>query len=233
MKEIIRVARWRVGKKIGSRSMMEKVAPHYYQYAKERIACDCSKCKCPAQSACSYSFVYIDERSKLMYFDVPKAASTTIRKAFFKNKAMASLRNPRKELDQYYKFTFVRNPWDRMVSNWKMFTTQPSRMKQLEVMTNADLSDFESFVSFAIDCPNHHWQPQALFTPEPLDFVGKLESFDEDMNRLLSHLGRTPLALGKQNSTRRKGYRDYYSPTLVEVVADYYRRDIESFGYEF
>ncbi|MBT7067813.1 MAG: sulfotransferase family 2 domain-containing protein [Verrucomicrobia bacterium] len=172
--------------------------------------------------------------SKLMYFDVPKAASTTIRRALFQNKSSASLRNPKKELASYLKFTFVRNPWDRMVSNWKMFTTQPRRIAQLRTMTNEDLTEFDHFVEFAVSKGNHHWQPQVLFTPDKLDFTGKVEHFDRDMNRLLRAMGREPLELEKRNTTNRNHYHDYYnSPSTIDQVAKLYRDDIERFDYQF
>lgn len=224
---------WKVGKKTKNTGLLERSAPHFYQFARDHIACDCPKCKCPARSAWHYSFVYIDEPAKLMYFDVPKSASTTIRKAFFDDRSSASLRNPRKGVESYLKFSFVRNPWDRMVSNWKMFTTQSARIEQLRSMTLKDLSRFEDFVDFAVANANHHWQPQVMFLPETLDFIGKLECFDEDMNRLLSLLGKDPVDLKKRNSTRRDRYQEYYTPRSIEVVSDYYRKDIEMFGYRF
>lgn len=143
------------------------------------------------------------------------------------------MRNPKNGLDQYTKFTFVRNPWDRMVSNWKMFTTQPARIEQLRSMTGNDLGKFDDFVHFAIGMSNHHWQPQSMFTPEELDFIGKLETFDDDMNRLRELIGEAPLNLKKQNTTQRKRYQEYYSSSLVDVVADFYKEDIEKFGFSF
>ncbi len=236
MKEVFRKSIWEVGKIFNNEYLLNKSTPHYYRYAQENILCECSKCACPASSSQRYSFVFIDESSKLIYYDVPKAASTTIRNLLFGNKRSSSLRNPKEELNSYLKFTFVRNPWDRMVSNWKMFTTQPFRIDQLKAMTNMDLSNFEDFVDFAIDNANHHWQPQVLFTHEKLDFIGKMESFDDDMNRLLDMIGkkRVPSSYEKRNTTERKKYQEYYSnPSVIQKVAKHYHEDIETFGYTF
>lgn len=233
MNEMLRLACRKAGKILQSDALLDKYASDYYNYGRENILCECPKCKCPAAGGRRYSFVYIDESRRLMYFDVPKAASTTIRNAFFQNRSSASMRNPKRGLDEYTKFTFVRNPWDRMVSNWKMFTSQPARIGQLRSMTNKDLKKFDDFVYFAITMSNHHWQPQSMFTPEKLDFIGKLETFDDDMNNLRELVGEAPLNLKKHNTTHRKRYQEYYSTSLVDVVADYYNEDIAKFGFRF
>lgn len=233
MKETIRRTCWNLGKKMRNDFLLDIGAPHYYRYAHKNISCECPKCHCPARSSYKYSFVYLDELNHLMYFDVPKAASTTIRHAFYQNKQSASMINPRKKLASYFKFTFVRNPWDRMVSNWKMFTTSPHRILQMESMTNKDLSSFGNFIDFAINNANHHWQPQVLFVPDQLDFIGKFENFDEDMNKLLKILGKEPLKFKKRNTTKRTKYQDYYTPSLIDIVGSFYQADIDRFGYQF
>lgn len=233
MNERIRFACWKAGKKLGSNRLKNKFAPESYKYAERHIPCVCPGCKCPAGSHCRYSFVYIDESHRLMYYDVPKSASTTIRKAFFGNELSASMTNPKYDLEKYFKFTFVRNPWGRMVSNWKMFTTQPSRIAQLKTMTREDLSRFEDFVYFAIKNSNHHWQPQAIYTPKNINFIGKIESFDVDMERMLTLISKSPKEMGKHNSTQQIRYQDCYTPSLADVVAEFYLDDIERFDYQF
>lgn len=208
-------------------------APTYYKYAQREIYCSCPLCKCPYQNALKYSFVYIHEEKSLMYFDVPKCASTSIRKAFFNRDNSYSMRDPEKELSEYFKFSFVRNPWDRMVSNWKMFTTQPFRIKQLESMTADNLDRFEDFVHFATHTKNHHWQPQSLFLPEELDFVGKVERFEDDFNLLLNKIGEPPVKQRHDNKTVRKNYQEYYTPSLVDIVGELYEDDVKTFGYSF
>lgn len=149
--------------------------------AKENIRCDCPQCLCPASGKFQYSFCYVDEVRKCIYYDVPKAASTTIRKKLGIGKLphYTSLTDPELPYENYFQFSIVRNPWDRMLSNWKMFTTRPNRMKQLRSMTELNLSQFSQFVEFAVRTPNHHWQPQSLFVPENIDYVGRLEKFEE------------------------------------------------------
>ena len=86
MNEHFRLACWKAGKLLNNDQILKKYAPHYFKYAKANIPCECPACKCPAGSFNRYSFAYIDETQKIIYFDVPKAASTTIRRAFFDKK---------------------------------------------------------------------------------------------------------------------------------------------------
>lgn len=206
---------------------------HYYKYARKNIECQCSLCKCPYQGNMNYSFVYICEERKVIYYDVPKCASTTIRKEIFNNNNELSLANPCLELNRYFKFSFVRNPWDRMVSNWKMFTNKPYRIKQLKSMTDDDLSKFGNFIRFAAEIKNHHWQPQSLFLPDKLDYVGKVESFDKDFNYVLTMIGEKAKKTKKLNATTRDSYWNYYTPELKSIVAEMYAEDIKRFGYSY
>lgn len=207
--------------------------PYYYKYAQDNIQCDCPLCRCPSRNTMRYSFVYICEKRNLIYYDVPKCASSTIRKVLFNNGHQLSLQNPQKDLQKYFKFSFVRNPWNRIVSNWKMFTTQSFRIEQLKSMTSQDVSKFEDFVYFADSMKNHHWQPQILYLPDQLDFVGKLESFNEDFSNLCNTIGEKPHEIKKINSITKLPYWEYYTPSLVEFVSEMYAEDIKKFGYKF
>jgi len=207
--------------------------PYYYKYAQENIPCDCPLCFCPARHKREYSFVYIREDQDIMYFDVPKCASTTIRYTLFGGNNSLSLTDPQRDIQTYLKFAFVRNPWNRMVSNWKMFTTVPFRIRQLKSMTSEDVSSFEDFVRFTTRKRNHHWQPQVLFLPEALDFVGRLESFEDDFRDLCSKIGTKPERVARENAIERLPYWEYYKPSLAELVAEIYSEDIARFGYKF
>jgi len=207
--------------------------PRYYKYAHENVKCQCPLCNCPNRNMMFYSFVYVDEEKGLIYYDIPKCASKTIRSELFNNDHDLSLTDPKNPLDRYVKFSFVRNPWDRMVSNWKMFTTVPWRIEQLRSMTTEDVSRFEEFVHFANRVRNHHWQPQSLFLPDELDFLGHLETFDEDYARLSEMIGAPPSQLEKSNTTKKGLYWEYYTPSALEVVSEMYAEDVRRFGYTF
>ena len=210
--------------------------PYYYKYAEKNIPCECPLCPCPSggrRKDRDYGFAYISEHKKIIYFSIPKSASGTIRKTLFPEGNRATLIHPKQSSDKYFKFTFVRNPWARMVSNWTMFTKYKGRIRQLKSMTDEDLSKFEDFIDFAKRAKNHHWQPQVLFIPEEPDFIGKVENFNEDFSKLCHQIGFSIEMPNKTGSSEHKPYWEYYTPSLVEQVREMYAEDIERFGYTF
>ncbi len=207
--------------------------PYYYNYARENIKCTCSLCECPGINNYEYSFVYVCEKRKIIYYDIPKCASTTLRYSLFQNQNSYSMKNPKLALDKYFKFTFVRNPWDRMVSNWKFFTERNSPLKKLRAMTNMDLTCFEEFVNFSINNHNHHWQPQVLFLPDNLDFIGRVETFDTDFRYVSENIGMSVGTIDHKNKTEREPYWNYYNKTTIDLVGKFYSNDIDRFGYNF
>lgn len=222
-----------------------------YDYAIENIKCECITCNCPSARSIKsvksfkqnirrrlknikpYSFTYIDARKKLTYFDVPKAASTTIRNSFFKDNHHYEEKSNCDYLESYFKFTFVRNPWSRMVSNWKMFTTQPRRINQLKSMTSLNLSKFEDFVYFTSEVKNHHWLPQVLYVPQKVDFIGKIETFNRDIKQIFEYVQKPYFDLSKQNKTQETDFHKYYSTKMKDFVAELYIDDIKRFNYDF
>lgn len=213
-----------------------------FDYAKKFIPCSFPECSCPAAGNMNYSFQYVGEARKFIYYDVPKAASTTIRRKIGVRKPPhpTSLIDPRKPRSEYFKFSVVRNPWSRLVSNWTMFTNAPGRIQQIKSVTDRDLSKFEEFVDFAFQTPNHHWQPQTLFVPSDLNFIGRMESLDEALSVIgasIKKFDTTNVALNYskkgRSSSDSAGYRAFYSDKIAERTAQFYAEDIERFGYDF
>ncbi len=97
---------------------------------------------------------------------------------------------------------------------------------------------FAEFLRFAQQKPNHHWLPQSLYVPKNLSFLGALENFTEDFERVqrvaieagLVESAFTPPNL---NSTRSRHYSDYFSDVERKLVEEMYRVDIDRFGYTF
>lgn len=101
----------------------------------------------------------------------------------------------------YFSFSFIRDPIDRFLSNYRMFKQQKNRLLQLETMTknkHEDL-DLDSFIQIAKRFSNHHWLPQIIYIPNSsgkimLDFLGDITTFDSDWNDLMKKFGlHTPL----------------------------------------
>ena len=128
--------------------------------------------------------------------------------------------------DGYFKFTFVRNPWDKMVSFYEYY-------RKLRNEPNI------KFIDFLLD---EHWKP--MFYDQlthlvshngknEIDFIGKFENLQEDFNTICDKIKIPRHQLPHKNATNHKHYTEYYDDETKQIVAEKYAKDIEYFGYKF
>jgi chondroitin 4-sulfotransferase 11 len=152
-----------------------------------------------------------------------------------------SLSNPSGKLQDYFKFTFCRNPYSRVVSNYIMFTTSRNikidefRINQIcQFHNNPSSMSFSEFLEFICKYDNHHWQPQIDFVyGYDVDFIGRVENYQEDFNTICDKIGIPRQELLHKNKSKHKHYTEYYDDETREIVAEKYKKDIEYFGYKF
>jgi len=140
-----------------------------------------------------------------------------------------------------FKFSFVRNPYDRLVSAWShKIIRDKHKLRELpfkkfieQHLINMDV-DFNTF-NITNNAFVHHFS--SLMNPkycvEELDFIGKFESFQKDFNTVCNIIGIPTRRLPRTNSTKHKHYTEYYDDESRQIVAEKYAKDIEYFGYEF
>jgi len=140
----------------------------------------------------------------------------------------------------YYKFSFVRNPWDLCVSSYHYmkhaFETSPEL-----VIHDPDLAavmaacDFEGYLR-ALPLFSARGDMTAYLADDdgqPLvDFVGRFETIEQDFATICARLGVTT-SLTHENRGDRADYREYYTAVTRQIVARHYARDIERFEYTF
>ena len=128
--------------------------------------------------------------------------------------------------NEYYKFSFERNPWDRQVS----FFHYKNRDK-----TNP--ASFETFLAKPQKSYVENYDLYSIDDEIALDFIGKYENLEDDFKCVMGKLGIDkevilPFAnVGKKSTA--KSYRDYYDDKSRQLIADWYRREIKYFDYEF
>jgi len=145
--------------------------------------------------------------------------------------------------DEYFKFTFVRNPWDRVVSTyeyWKQGLDQTDGYYQKILLDK--YGTFEKFVLEFLDkdtiCLHFMLRPQYLYLYDYrekllVDFVGRFENINDDSNKIFKKLGINN-TLKKINSSKRSNYQNYYiNQEMIDKVAFLYKKDIELFDYKF
>jgi hypothetical protein len=63
--------------------------------------------------------------------------------------------------------------------------------------------------------------------------VGRTETFAVDLEQVERRLGGEPVSVPHRNKSPHGSYRDYYSDTTRDKVAEVYGPDLEAFGYRF
>jgi hypothetical protein len=134
----------------------------------------------------------------------------------------------------YFKFAFVRNPWDLVVSMYHFFRQTPAAVaSDPDYRFVVENLDFENFVYLY---PTLTSDMSAMFTNANgetlVDYVGRFENIEEDFAKICARIG-IDAKLPHLNSSARTSYRDYYTSASRAVVERHFARDIERFGYEF
>jgi hypothetical protein len=131
----------------------------------------------------------------------------------------------------FFKFAFVRNPFDRFVS-YCAFITRAER--EFERDPQAVMR------RFLANPPDRHilFQPQHSFVTDSsgellTDYVGRVEEMQQSFEEICARIGTPSATLEKVNASKRDEYRRYYDQSLIDGVAAIYARDLELFGYEF
>lgn len=133
----------------------------------------------------------------------------------------------------YFKFAFVRNPFDRFVSYCAFMTRADNSFgrEPRKVMYH---------LLFRAP-PEQHilFQPQSSVlldedgTTLLADQIGRVEKMQSSYDSICAQIGISSRPLERVNESRHGDYRRYYDQALVDGVAARYARDLDLFGYSF
>ncbi len=140
------------------------------------------------------------------------------------------------EIERFFVFTLVRNPWDRVVSYYHWLRAQSF---EHPAVTIAGESDFAGFLRHPVIGQSLHKNPYASYVTDGggvdrCNLFVRLEHLVNDLSPLNAHLG---FSLGPiehiNKSQRRQVYQSYYTSEDAEIVGKLCAEDIRRFGYDF
>jgi hypothetical protein len=151
----------------------------------------------------------------------------------------------RHDWDECFKFSFVRNPWDRVVSLF-MFQTKGDQIFKdwLMDIVERDGSPRDRKKAWKLlpkmastGGTSLPWKSQTDWLIDNdgklcMDFIGRYENLKEDFSKICDILGRN-IKLPHINKTEHLNYKSYYDAETKQIVADWHRNDINNFGYTF
>jgi len=207
-----------------------------------------------------WNHIYYSKEYRFIYFRIPKAANSTIALTLFthmtgtwdrtldpterlyKHTGRALLRSgiilPR-QLRGYLTFTFVRNPFARVLSAY-LDKVKPSD-KRFHVFLGVrrgpvSFREFLERLQAGYLTANVHWAPQVdliPLAPNKLDFIGRVETIDTDLPPLLKRLfaGEARHILERRHNATGadRRLRQEYGPREVQLVRMLYAEDFACF----
>lgn len=137
---------------------------------------------------------------------------------------------------RYFKFSIIRNPWDRVISQYSYLKQRPDLQDYFGVKADAPLAQYLAAIS-----RSDHVQvmPQLNFLRDGngtmlVDLIGRFETLAQDAREIFRRIGIDDAVMPHEaKSDRRSGYRDYYDDETRERVTELYAEDIAHFGYAF
>lgn len=193
----------------------------------------------------------ISQAFKFIYLHIPKTGGTSIWKSL--ELIVPDLTYVGHGTDKWlpYKnshfvFTSIRNPWDLTVSNYfylrkdKTFwnssdgSTQYGPRPDHSLVKNLSFNEFVHALAEGRITDKHVTTSQHKWVNKfNIDYFIRFENFTSDLRAVCKKISLPSPSILKLNSTDHAPYQEYYTPELVELVGEFYKRDIELFSYEF
>ncbi len=199
-----------------------------------------------------YSYQPFD-KTRSIFIHIPKTAGVSICRSLYGSLAGGHTTITKyqyvfskNDFNRYFKFSFVRNPWDRLFSAYR-FLMKGGYNSNDASWANEHLADFSSFEDFVTNgVAERNIRKYIHFTPQverlslpgsrelSIDFLGFFENIMEDFQTVAKKINKNVrLPHANQSGREKEHYLDKYTDKMIAIVEDVYRQDIKAFGYSF
>tara|TARA_B100000676_G_C17886111_1_gene736576 strand:- start:157 stop:717 length:561 start_codon:yes stop_codon:yes gene_type:complete len=183
----------------------------------------------------------ISHEHKFIFIHTPKTAGSSIRMALdgkydeLHKPHHSGIESVKKQIqpemfEVYFKFAFVRNPWDREVSRYHFIQRYKDPKNALVKFCQ---TSFREYILAVIDRDVISYDTLKINGEYALDFIGKFENLQQDFNIVCNEIGIQQQSLPHIQKSTHKHYTEYYDDETRETVAQKYAEDIEYFDYKF
>ena len=152
-------------------------------------------------------------------------------------------------LDNYFSFCFVRNPFEIALSNYFFFQKTIEFWDKNPKEKDLYIDIYNGYTATLKNAPTfkdwikkknkagwldkYSWETEQFFWAQDVDFIGKFENLQQDFNIACSKIGIPLQQLPYKNQTDHKHYTEYYDDEAREIVSKKYKTDMLCFGYKF
>jgi hypothetical protein len=185
----------------------------------------------------------ISHPHKAVFIHIPKTGGTSIESALGHNRtehrtATYLMKRHGTIWNDYFTFSVIRNPWDRMVSIYFYYklNNEPANVGIKKDMSPTFLHFIHEFKNKKRKWFQPFYVPQSdwLCDGEKLliDHVCRFENFNEDVSAVLKKIG-VKRNLPHKRKSKHDNYKTYYDVETIEIVRDIFEKDIKLFNYDF
>lgn len=202
----------------------------------------------------------ISHKHKFIYIGVPKTATRSFLNLFVFENPQNSYDVEWHEYDNahidavekypdYFKFSFVRNPWSRALSCYQSKVNDKVFGKIARILVYyKGLKQCMPFKDYAAwlntpeggdEIADRHWMSMHQFLLDAdgvliPDYVGQYEELEQGVAEICDKLGIEPFQLPHKGFiSGSKKYHEHYDDDARDLIAKRYEKDIALFGYEF
>ena len=158
----------------------------------------------------------ISHKYQYIFIHIPKTAGTSIKKHLnslrpetdyqspedplenFGHNKLSYYESKYKNTENFYKFCFIRNPYDRMVSLYKY--------AKKYIQLDYSFLDFCNFVNQGQTFTNNilweeHYEPQSNYISDQINFIGRIENLNHDFAKICNDLSIPYQQLAQMNKS--------------------------------
>lgn len=187
--------------------------------------------------------------NKIIFIHIPKTGGTSVSNSLSLRRSMGGRHMTaiqtrdmygQEIFDNAWKFTFIRNPWDRMVS---VFHYYKHGLEQENKQIRQGLANVE-FDEFLKEHKTLFQWSKSLFKNQldwitdnkgnvMVDYIARFENYAKESEFILERSGIGTSVRHDRKSKRDSDYKTYYTNETKDIVAKIYNKDIEFFNYDF
>ena len=142
--------------------------------------------------------------------------------------------------DKCFKFSVVRNPWDKAVSQYEYMKEREDLRDFIGMKRNEEFRTYRELIQTKTHV---QWEHQYRFVfdengEQLVDYLGRFENFNEEVEFIMTRLGLDRGMFGFKRKiphakkSNRRHVSSYYDKESFEMVREYYKMDVELFNYE-
>jgi hypothetical protein len=209
---------------------------------------------------------FVDIENKFIFAEVPKVGISTTKKTLVEaitnstvdynvhDREKFILKSPdfyqltEEEFDRYFKFSFVRDPYTRILSGYidKVLNNPGIELKQILRFANLPLNHELTFLEFLkiLEVMDYrqidsHFRPQHIIlciSVVKYDFIGRFEYFEDDLNYVIKKLFNDNINIKtvnhhKTGASNKEQFNKYYNNETIALVQKIYAQDFLYFNY--